>query len=409
MNIPFELHIALRYLLAKRRQTGISVISLLSILGVTVGVMAVIVALALMTGMQQELRDRILASQAHVYVWKVPGGIDDYHAEAAKLRAVPGVIGAAPAILGQGLGFAVGETVPIQIKGIDPQLEPQVTDIVSALQSGSLAKLAGDTGTLDGVLLGKELAAKLNVKVGDQISLLTPQGTLSPMGLFPRSKRLRVAGTFSLGWAEFDTTYGFVSLDVAKRLFDKDKVDLMQLRVNEIYAAPQIAESITAKFGQAYYVQDWADMNRSLFSALWLEKVAVSMAIGLIVMVAALNIVVSLILLVMEKNRDIAILKTMGTSARSVTAIFVMQGLIIGLAGTVAGAIGGLALCSVLDRYKLIRVPMDVYQVSYMPFRVLPKDFALVVVAAVVICLVATIYPSRQASSLDPARALRYE
>jgi lipoprotein-releasing system permease protein len=264
--MPFELYVALRYLVAKRRQAGISVISLLSILGVTVGVMAVIVALALMTGLQQELRDRILGSQAHVYVWKPSTGIGDYHAEAEKLLRVPHVVGAAPAILGQALAFVAGETTPIQLKGIDPRFESRVTDIASAMRSGSLAGLEEEGGS--GVVLGKELAEKLRVKVGDDISVLTPQGTLSPMGLFPRTRRLRVVGTFSLGWYEFDTTFGFVSLDVAKRLFDKHDVDLMQLRVDRIYDAPQIAESIASQFGSDYYVQDWGDMNRSLFDAL---------------------------------------------------------------------------------------------------------------------------------------------
>ena len=408
MNIPFELQVALRYLVAKRKQAGISVISLLSTLGVTVGVMAVIVALALMTGLQQELRDRILGSQAHVYVWKPATGIQDYRAEADKLLKVPHVIGAAPAILGQALVFASGTTTPIQLKGIDPVYETHVTDITSGMQSGTLAAL-GAGGPADGVLLGADLAAKLRVKVGDDVSVLTPQGTLSPMGLVPRARRLRVVGTFKLGWYEFDTTFGFVSLDVAMRLFDKSTVDLMQVRVDRIYDAPGIAASILARFGSDYYVQDWGEMNRSLFDALWLEKVAVSMAIGLIVCVAALNIIVSLILLVMEKNRDIAILKTMGATARSVTAIFMLQGFIIGLAGTAFGALAGVVIADTLDKYKLIRASVDVYQVSYMPFRVLPLDLTLVVLAALFVCFAATIYPSRQASRLNPAEALRYE
>jgi lipoprotein-releasing system permease protein len=407
MNVPFELHIALRYLLARRKQAFISVISLISTLGVTVGVMALVIALALMTGLQQELRDRILGSNPHVYVWNT-GGIGDYHAEAAKLRQLPHVVGAAPEILGQGLISAGRETQPVQIKGIDPVLEQQVTDIKGAMQSGSLDELNKSSG-LDGILLGKDLAAKLGVAIGDSVSLLTPQGTLSPMGMIPRSRRLRVAGIFSLGLYEFDSSYGFVSLDVARRLFDKEQVDLIQLRVDDIYLAPRIAQAIPTELGAQYVTENWSEMNRSLFSALWLEKMAISLTIGLIVMVAALNIVASLILLVMEKNRDIAILKTMGASAGSVTAIFMMQGLIIGIVGTMVGAGAGYALSFVLDRYKVIRVPIDVYQISHVPFTVLPLDFVLVVVAAVLVCFVATIYPSRQAARLDPAQALRYE
>jgi lipoprotein-releasing system permease protein len=407
MDVPFELHIALRYLLAKRKQAFISVISLISTLGVTVGVMALVIALALMTGLQRELRDRILGSNPHIYVWNTKG-IADYHAEADLLRRQPHVLGAAPEVLGQGLISAGGETQPVQVKGIDPVLEQQVTNLKDAIISGSLDALTPRDGELDTILLGKDLAARLGVALGDSVSL-TMGTTLSPAGLLPRTRRVKVGGLFSLGLIEFDSTYGFLSLDVAKRLLGKDQVDLIQLRVDDIYAAPKIAQSITARLGSQYVTQDWADMNKSLFSALGLEKMAISLTIGLIVMVAALNIVASLILLVMEKHRDIAILKTMGAGARSVTAVFMMQGLIIGVVGTTVGATAGWALSTILTRYKLIRVPADVYQVSFVPFKVLPTDFTLVIAAAILICLLATIYPARQAARLDPVQALRYE
>jgi lipoprotein-releasing system permease protein len=408
MDVPFELHIAVRYLLAKRKQAFISVISAFTTIGVMVGVMAVIIALAIMTGLQQELRDRILGSTPHVYVWKL-GGIVDERAESDKLRQLPDVIGAAPAILGQGLVSASQETVPIQVKGIDPDLEPQVTDVKGAMLSGDLDGLRNDHGGLDGIVLGKDLAAKLRVEVGDEVSLLTAQGTLSPMGMMPRPRRLRVVGTFRLGLLEADSTFGYVSIDTAKRLFDKDQVDHIQLRLDDVIAAPRISQAIEEKLGKDYLKQDWTEMNRSLFSALTLEKIAMSLAIGLIVGVAALNIVTSLVLLVIEKNRDIAILKTMGASAKSVTAIFVLQGLFIGFVGTAVGAVAGLVVCYIFDHYRLISMPMDVYQVSHLPFKVLPLDFTLVVIAAVVVCLLATIYPSRRAAHLDPAEALRYE
>jgi lipoprotein-releasing system permease protein len=408
MDVPFELHIAVRYLLAKRKQAFISVISAFTTIGVMVGVMAVIIALAIMTGLQQELRDRILGSTPHVYVWKL-GGILDERAESDKLRQLPHVIGAAPAILGQGLVSASQETVPIQVKGIDPDLEPQVTDVKRAMLNGNLDGLRNGHGGLDGIVLGKDLAAKLRVEVGDEVSLLTAQGTLSPMGMMPRPRRMQVVGTFSLGLLEADSTFGYVSIETAKRLFDKDQVDHIQLRLDDVIAAPRISEVIQEKLGTDYLKQDWTEMNRSLFSALTLEKIAMSLAIGLIVGVAALNIVTSLVLLVIEKNRDIAILKTMGAGAKSVTAIFVLQGLFIGIVGTAVGAVAGLVVCYVFDHYRLISMPMDVYQVSHLPFKVLPLDFTLVVIAAVVVCLLATIYPSRRAAHLDPAEALRYE
>ncbi len=408
MDIPFELHVATRYLFAKRKQALISLISFISIVGVAVGVMAVIIALAIMTGLQQEVRDRLLGAMAHINVSK-KDGIVDYKAEAARLLRIPHVIGAAPTIFGQGIIGAFGAQQPLQIKGIDPQLEPGVTQIADAMKSGSLASLDASDGDLHGILLGVDLARTLGVAVGDPVTIVTLAGIASPVGQLPLPRRLRVAGIFDLNFYEVDSTIGMVSLATATRLLDVEEVEFIQLRVDDIYAAAQIADTIEATLGPDYQAQDWGDINRSLYSALRLEKIAVSLAIGLIVMVAALNIVATLILLVMEKHRDIAILKTMGTSARSITVIFVLQGLIIGLVGTTAGATIGYIACRVLDRYQLIRVPMDVYMISHLPFTILPRDFLFVVGSAVVICLVATIYPSRQAAKLDPVQALRYE
>jgi lipoprotein-releasing system permease protein len=409
MNIPFELHVALRYLLAKRKQAFISVISLISTLGVTVGVMALVIALALMTGLQQELTDRIVGANPHVFVWK-PGGMTDPRPETERLRRVPHVVGAAPVILGKALVSAAGDEAFINLKGIDPELEPSVTAIGPAMRSGSLESLTKiDPEAPPGILLGTDAASQLGVAVGDSVSVLTPQGTLSPMGMIPRPRRLRVTGTFNVGVYEIDSQTGLVSLDTAKRLLDRDGADAIQLRLDDISRAPQISDDLGRELGADYRVQDWGDVNRSLFDALWLEKMAISLTIGLIVMVAALNIVASLILLVMEKHRDIAILKTMGASARSVTTIFMMQGLIIGIIGTLVGASAGLGIAEVLNRYKVIHIPGDVYQITYVPFRVLPLNFALVIAAAILICFVATLYPSRQAARLDPAQALRYE
>ena len=407
--MSLEVFVAFRYLLARRKQAFISLISLISILGVAVGVMALVIALALMTGLQGELRDRILGSTAHVYVWKV-GGIDDYAAEVEKLRAVEGVLGAGPAIQGQALITGPGADSFISFKGIDPALEPGVTEIEAALITGSLDGLApASENDRPGILLGDVLARQLGVGMGETVGLVTPQGTLTPMGVLPRQHMVRVAGIYSLGLNEFDSQYGFMSLDLAARLTGKDLPDLIQLRLADLDGAPEVARRIPEELGIEYLTQDWTELNQSLFSALWLEKMAISITIGLIVLVAALNIVASLVLLVMEKSRDIAILKTMGTSSTRIMRIFMMQGLIIGGVGTAAGAAGGLLLCWILDRYRLVSLPMDVYQIAYVPFVVRPLDLAVVLVSATAICFLATLYPSRQASRLDPVQALRFE
>ncbi|HSP91382.1 MAG TPA: FtsX-like permease family protein [Vicinamibacterales bacterium] len=408
MTQPFEVHIALRYLFARRKQAFISVISLVSTLGVIVGVMALVLALALMTGMQRELRNRILGATAHLFVWK-HGGISDYQAEAAKLRTVPGVTGAAPAVIGKALISSGRGEAFITLKGIDPTLERGVTDIAGAMKSGTLDALAADPEDgPPGIVIGADLAQTLGVIEGDEVTVLTPQGNLTPMGVYPRSRRVRVVGRFSLGLYEFDSAYGLVSLPLARRMLDRTEVDVIELRIDDIYRAGAVSAAIPAALGNAYFSQTWAELNRALFQALWLEKMAISITIGLIVMVAALNIVASLVLLVMEKSPDIAILKTMGAPSRSIMAVFMLQGLVIGAVGTFIGASMGYAVATVLDRYQLIRVPMDVYQIAYVPFVIEGADLAVVVGMALVICFVATIYPSRQAARLDPVDALRF-
>jgi lipoprotein-releasing system permease protein len=409
-DLPFELFVAIRYLLAKRKQAFISLISFISIIGVGVGVMAVLIAMALMTGLQKELRERIVGSSAHVYVFKLGEGIRDIPAEIAKLKQVPRVIGAAPAVLGKGLlTSGVDQQAPVTMKGIDPSLEPTVTEIRGAMREGRLDAIRSAPDEMDGIVLGVDLAKTLEVKVGDTVRLITPDQILTPFSPMPRTRAFKVVGIFGLGLYEFDSEYALVDLPVGERVFGKDKPDFLQVRLDDMFASRAVADDIQQRLGQDYATQDWAQMNKSLFSALWLEKMAISITIGLIIMVAALNIIASLVLLVMEKSRDIAILKTMGSQAASIRRIFMLQGLIIGLIGTAGGTLAGCAAIYLLDRYKLIHVPIDVYQISYVPFTLLPLDLLSVVAAAVLICFVATVYPSRQASKLDPAQALRYQ
>ena len=407
-DLPFELFIAVRYLLARRKQAFISLISLISTLGVMVGVMALLIALALMTGLQGELRDRILGSTAHVYVFKSTGTTADYDSEVARLRQLPHVVGAAPVVNGPAMIVGGGGEYPITVKGIIPRLEPSVTRVSESMQTGSLAALEPKPGEMPGVLIGHELARRLGSFLGDTVELITPHGPITPFGASPGFRRLKVVGVYNLGLLEFDQAYAFVHLDVAERLLDKQR-PFFELRVDDLFRAQSVADSIPDALGTEYMAQDWADMNQSLFSALSLEKLAISVTIGLIVMVAALNIIASLILLVMEKSRDIAILKTMGSSSASIRRIFMFQGLVIGLIGTLGGAIFGSLTIYFADKYKLVRVPIDVYQISYVPFRLEMLDFLIVVIAAILICFLATIYPSRQAAKLDPAQALRYQ
>jgi lipoprotein-releasing system permease protein len=406
--VRLELFIALRYLLARRRQAFISVISLISTIGVAVGVMALVVALALMTGLHTELRDRILGSTAHIYFGRI-GGLDDYRPEVKRLLQVDGVAGAAPAISDTGLIRSDTADSVITIKGVDPALEPTVTEVAGGMKTGRFEALneISEEGT-PGIVLGELVARNLDVAVGDRVTLLFIDSVADTFfGAFPRPRVARVIGTYSVGLQEFDEGYGFVSLEFARKLTQNGQQ--IQLRLHDADRAPAIARAIEAEFGEAYYALEWQSTNQLLFSALWLEKAGLSLAVGLIVAVAALNIVASLILLVMEKSRDIAILKTMGLSPPRVMRVFMFQGLIIGLVGTSAGGGLGLLASWALDRYQIIKISMDVYQVAHLPFVVRPLDFALVMLSAVVICFVATVYPSRRAARLDPVQALRFE
>ncbi len=406
--MSFEWFIARRYLTARRRQAFISLISGVSIVGVGVGVMAVIIALALMTGVQGELRDRIVGSEAHVYVYKIGAPFTDVEAELKRMM-VPGVAGGAPTIRGLGMLMSSrAPATPVDLKGIDPSREKNVTDIGSAVLKGSLDALANRPETAhDGIVLGYSLAEDLGVSVGDRVHLMVPQAVVMPTYATPRIRVFEVVAIVRFNYYQIDKSGGFISLEAASSLFNKDGPDLMQFRVTNVDEAPVVASSLRSQLGPGYQVDDWTELNRELYSALWLEKVGLSAAIGLIVFVAALNIVASLVLLVMEKSRDIAILRTMGAPAGAIRRIFVYQGLTIGLIGTLAGAVLGVVVSIIADRYQLIRLPGDVYQITHLPFRVQPLDVSVVVASAIAICLLATIYPSRQAGRLDPAEALR--
>jgi lipoprotein-releasing system permease protein len=410
--MAFELKVAIRYLTARRKQAFISLISAISVLGVVVGVMALMVALGLMTGLQRGIRTMILGATSHLGIYRSGGGgIEDYERVVEVVRTLPGVVGSAPAVYGKGLlSSAAGSPDVVTIKGIVPRLERTVTDIAAQVEDGSLDALASPGEGLAPILLGRDLAIKLAVGVGDVITVLSPEGRLSPVGVIPRATRFQVAGTVRTGLFEFDSEWAYIPLASAQRLFGHEgRASLVEVRLEDIYAVREAAEAIVARLGEGYLTNDWIQLNQSLFSALWLEKMAIGITIGLIVAVAALNIIATLILMVMEKHKDIGILVSMGASRGAIMRIFMLQGTLIGGTGTLAGAVLGWGACRVLDRYRLIRVPADVYQISYVPFTLLPLDALVVVVGALLVCFLATIHPARGAARLDPAEALRYE
>jgi lipoprotein-releasing system permease protein len=410
--MPFELRIALRYLTARRKQAFISVISGISMLGVAVGVMALLIALGLMTGLQGEIRSRILGATAHLSVFRSQGdAFEDYSQVMAAMRKMPHVEGVAPALYSKALLTSPSSSAVATLKGIVPEDEATVTELGQQVQGGVSLGVLKDPGEgMPPVLLGQDLATSLGVGRGDVITVTSPQGRLSPMGVLPRMVKMRVAGMVKSGLYEFDAAWAYIPLASAQRLFgDGDRATLVEVRIDDMYAVRGVAREIVRRLGEGFLTTDWIQMNGSLFSALWLEKTAIGITIGLIVMVAALNIVATLILMVMEKHKDVAVLVSMGASRGAISRIFMLQGVIIGAVGTLAGGSLGWAACRILDRYKLIQVPVDVYQISYVPFTLLPRDAAIVLVGALVTCFLATLYPARGAARLDPAEALRYE
>ena len=411
MNLPVECYIAMKYLMAKRKQTFISIITIISIAGVTVGVMALIIVLSVMSGFEKELKDRILGATAHVHVTSLEGSINDPFAMSDRVRQVRGVVGASPYILSHMMVSSGKYSSGGVLRGVDVATVGDVTRLPRDIRHGSIDGLRREAPAgMPGAILGKELAGNLGATVGDVVEILVPGGNMTPLGTFPRVQRFRVVGIFESGMYEYDTTFVYVSLDTAGKLLGMEgRSTGIEVKVKDIYAAGETAARIRSELGYPYWAKDWMQSNRNLFSALKLEKVVMFVILVLIVMVAAFNIISTLIMIVMEKTRDIAVLMSMGATRRTIRRVFALEGLLIGVAGTTLGTAMGVILCGLLGRYQFIRLPSDVYYISTLPVLLDPANILLVSGSSVLICFLATLYPSRQAARIEPAEAIRYE
>jgi lipoprotein-releasing system permease protein len=418
----FELYIAARYLKAKRRQAVVGVVTAISIAGVAAGVAALIIALAITNGMRRDLQDRLLGASAHVDLMRVEAdGIRDWQPLIARLRRLPHVTASAPGIYGQVLvsrgpraGFAL-------IKGIVPAEERTVSSLLTTVTTGSARELDPEAVNQNSgqseinapyppLVLGNEIAETIGAQVGDSVLVTSPQGELTPLGLAPKYQRFRVAGIFHSGFYQYDAAMAFMRLSDAQQLFSEpDLLSVISFKVDDLDRAPQIGKAIEQAAGKGYMSTNWMEQNRELFRALKLEQVVTFIVIALIVIVAALNILIALTMMVMEKTRDIAVMMSFGVQPRQVRRIFLLQGLLISLIGTVLGLALGYAAAWAGGHYHFIHLSAEVYNIDTLPFAPRPLDGLIVSVVSIGISLLATLYPSSAASRILPAEALRYE
>ena len=422
--MSFELFISLRHLKSKRAQKFISLNTWISIGGVALGVMALIVVIAVMSGFGKDLRDKILGTNSHIVVTNITrSGIDDFESVLKKVMQSDGVKAAAPFILNQVMLTFGSKSSGVVVRGVDPEREAMVSDLGKNKIRGEISMLKRSKKNKagpghDNIILGKELSQKLGVQVGDAISMVSPASRLTPMGLIPKIKLFKVVGLFESGMFEYDSSLAFISVQSAQRFFAmKGKVSGIEIRVEDIDSADKIAALLQENLGFPYYVRDWMRMNKNLFSALRLEKIVMFIILILIILVAAFNIVSTLFMVVMEKTKEIAILKSMGASRTSIMKIFSFQGLIIGLLGTLIGCIGGFTIVPNLNEivgfienlFGITAFPSDVYYLDKLPSEIQYMDSFLIVVFSIFICFVASLYPAWRASRLDPVDGLRYE
>jgi len=418
--MTYEWFIGLRYLKAKRKQTFISIITIISIAGVTLGVMALIVVLSVMSGFESTLKEKILGTQTHLILTKTTQeGMDKYEEVIKSVEKVKGVLSAAPFIVNQVMLSSESNVFGVVLKGIDPDRVGKVTELAKNLKAGRLQDLRpAQEKDLPGIILGAELTKHLSVTLNDTLQVISPLGTMTPLGMMPKMKRFRVVGIFRSGMYDYDSTMAYISLESAQKFFGMGaNVTGIEIKTEDIYQVKEIGKAIRKEMGYPFWTKDWMEMNRNLFSALKLEKIAMFIILVLIVLVAAFNIISTLIMVVMEKNKDIAILKSMGAPSKGILKIFIIEGLVIGVVGTALGTISGLLFSFNLEKitgfvedlfgFKILA--SDVYYIDKLPSQVNPLDVILIVITAILISLLATIYPSWKASKLDPAEALRYE
>jgi len=416
----YELFIGLRYLRAKRKEAFISLITVISMLGVVIGVMTLNIVLSVMTGFEEDLRDRILGFNPQVIVLSFGGTVSDYPTVLQRIEKVPGVVAAAPFVYGQVMLSAQQNVTGAVVRGVLPKADG-VTDLQRHLKQGSVEALGevhdvplddGKAGVvqLPGIIVGKDVARQLGLLVGDPVNVISPIATPTAVGMVPRVKRFVVVGLFDSGMAEYDSSLVYMDLANAQKFFDLgDKVTGIEVRGTDLYRAKSIGDHIREVLGFPFRVRDWMEINHNLFSALQLEKTVYFIVLLLIVLVAAFNIVATLIMVVMEKRKDIAILKSMGATRSGVGRIFIFKGMIIGIVGTLLGNAGGYVACVLLKRYQFIELPKDVFYVNTVPVKMYPEYFLMVTGASLLICLLATVYPARQAARLAPVDVIRYE
>lgn len=426
----FELFIAARYLRAKRRQAVVGVITAISVIGVAAGVASLIIALAITNGMQRDLQARLVGSTSHVDLMRVKGdGIRDWRPLLEKLRKLPHVVAAAPGLYGQVLISRGARSGGALIKGVIPEDERKVGDLLQSVREGSVAELepvattetplsesgratsgSGAVQAVPPIVIGKDLAETIGAGVGDEVLVTSPQGELTPLGLVPRYQRFKVVGIFKSGFYQYDSSYTFVRLADAQRLFSEpDLISVISFKVDNLYHADKIGKEIEQAAGPGFETTNWMEQNRELFRALKLEQIVTFIVLALIVCVAALNILIALTMMVMEKTRDIAVLMSFGVRAEQVRRIFLLQGLLISVIGTVIGLVLGYGLSWLGGHYQFIHLDAAVYSIDYLPFA--PRVWDAVVVASVSlgVSLIATLYPSGSAARVLPAEALRYE